>query len=408
MLLAWATLTITLCVITPLRADSSSDFRDYWRTALHYRETGEISSELGVHNYLPFFTIFMTPWSYLPLEVAIVVFTLLSMTLLAIIIVMVEALLNGGIGHAPRAATWLAFGLMLAYVVSSGVLGAIDLLVLFLVVSCWFLFEHGRAWEAGLPLGLAIVIKIIPAALVLFFLLKGRWRTAASAVALAALLGLGWPLARLGYRETVRLHSQFQQEAVAGHSARTTIFADAPRKAKFTNSSLPIVLRRVLTHTDSYPSPEPKRSFYVNALDLPRNIVWYVYLVLAFVILAASIAATLRGRTAWPPGSERDVTKLRAQFGVWCCLLLLASPLVWTRYLLYAYWPVAWWCDRLERTAAARGRASVSSLIATGAWLAGALALTSPPARAAGAQLLAVAVVWAMLLPVARRGRTPV
>ena len=55
-------LAIVMLVMVAVRAESSTDFRDFWENALRFRETGEIAHDEGVHNYLPFFTIFMTPW----------------------------------------------------------------------------------------------------------------------------------------------------------------------------------------------------------------------------------------------------------------------------------------------------------------------------------------------------------
>ena len=84
LLAAWGVYTAVILVVVANRAESSSDFRDFWENAVHFRQTGQIAADLGVHNYLPFFTIFMLPWSLLPLRAAIVLFTLLSLGLFAI------------------------------------------------------------------------------------------------------------------------------------------------------------------------------------------------------------------------------------------------------------------------------------------------------------------------------------
>ena len=89
LIIAGIVYTAILSVVVALRAETSTDFRDFWRTAEHFRQTRQISSELGVHNYLPFFVIFMAPWTYLPLKLAIVLFTVLSMGLLALAVVLV-------------------------------------------------------------------------------------------------------------------------------------------------------------------------------------------------------------------------------------------------------------------------------------------------------------------------------
>src|ERR1051326_1041517 len=127
--------TIVIAVIVAIRAESSSDFRDYWRTAEWFRTTGEITSSAGVHNYLPFFPIFMAPWSLLDLHVAIVLFTLLSIVLIVLTILMTQRLLGGEIGAAPLPATLLLLALLVPYLTDSLVVGTVMPLVMFLLVA---------------------------------------------------------------------------------------------------------------------------------------------------------------------------------------------------------------------------------------------------------------------------------
>lgn len=396
LIIAAVVFTITICVVVAVRADSTSDFRDYWRTAGHFRETGEVTTDLGVHNYLPFFTIFMTPWSLLPLRVAIVLFSLLSLGLLGLTVVMVELLLNGQLDPRPHPATLITLGLIAAYVVSSSVLGTVNVLVLFLVIAAWFLIERGRDWQAGIPLGLAALIKVLPVALILFFLLKRRWRVAGAGVATVLILGLGLPLLALGPAQAAEQHRAFFKGAIRGHSAYQTITAEQPRKAKYNNNSLPIVLRHLLTRIDAH-AGEPEDALYVNFAELPPRMIWWLYLALMLALLVPTLHVTLRGPPKWPPDDIDGVRSLRAQFGVWTCLMVLASPLLWTHYFVWAYWPLAVAADRAERTRRARGKAIGWSAAALLVWLAGALLLAWPPARAAGAQLAALAFLWLAL-----------
>jgi hypothetical protein len=407
LIVAGVALAAVLAVVAAIRADvdparGTSDFRDFWLTAKHFRETGQIRSDLGVHNYLPFFAILMAPWSLLPLKAAVAVFTVLSLGLLAISVVMAEMLLGDGLAQRPRPATWIAVGLLAAYVVSGGVLGQVGLLLLFLIVTTWFLVERGREWEAGITLGLAVAIKLLPAVLVVYFVLKQRWRVAGTAAAAAVVLGLGLPLTILGYGETVRQHEDFYRRAVRDHSARTTILAEAPRKAKYSNNALPIVLRRVLSHTDGDPH-ENRPGLFVNFVDLPRGAIWWIYLGLMAGILVGSMAAAVRGPPQWPPADVDGLRALRAQFGIWCCLMLLATPLLWTHYLVLAYWPLAWAADRAERTQRAGGHPCRTAALALVAWLVGALLLSWPAARSAGAQVGSVLCLWLALFVLAMR-----
>jgi hypothetical protein len=379
-----------ISVIVAYRAESTSDFRDFWENAVRFRETGEIASDLGVHNYLPFFTIFMLPWGFLPLQVAIVVFSLLSLALFGVTVVLVEHLLHDGFGRQPRPALLIALGLMLPYVHSCAVLGNVGLLLLFLIVTAWFFVERGREWEAGAALGLAALIKLLPGLLLVYFLLKRRWRVAGAAAGVIVVFGFGLPVLALGYRQTVALHSAFYERAVRQGSAAETLTAAKPVKMFYSNNALPTVLRRLLSPVDAGKDGEQS---LVNVADLSPQIRLGVYLALLAVFLGASLAGTLHGRRHWPPESLDDGRAVRSQFGVWCCVMLLASPLVWTHYLPLAYWPLALLADRVERTWRAQRicRISVATLTI---WLVGALLLAWPTARAAGAQIASVGAIW--------------
>ncbi len=388
---------------TEVRANSTSDFRDFWWTARHYRETGEIRQDFGVHNYLPFFTVFMLPWSLLPLPVAAVLFSLLSLGLFAVTVVLVENLLSDEPAAGPRWPVIVALVLVIAYVHSCAVLGNVGLLLLFLVVTAWFLVERDREWEAGVALGLAILIKLLPAVLVVFFLLKRRWRVAGAAAGVVVVLGIGLPATALGIRETVAQHQQFYDGALRGHSAHHTLTADKPPKTLHKNNALPMVLRRLLSRVNC----GSEDALYVNIVDWPPAARLGVYATLLGGMLVASVFVTMRRPQTWPPATIDAGRALRAQFGVWCCLMLLASPLVWTHYLPLAYWPLALLADHWDRFRRTEGRICRISSAALLVWLLGVVLLAWPTARAAGAQLASVAAVWVAVLLAGRQSARP-
>jgi hypothetical protein len=372
------------------RPEGTCDFRDFWENAAHFRQTGEVAADLGVHNYLPFFTVLMAPWSLLPLQTAATLFVLLSLALYAGTTYAVERLLGDGLERHPRRAYLVALGLMLPYAYACAVIGNLGLLLLFLVVASWLLVERGREWEAGVALGLAALIKLIPGLLIVFFLLKRRWRVAGAAAGTVLVLGLGAPLLTTGYERTVADHRAFATRALGAHSAHHTITSDHPPKAHFNNNALPIVLRRLLTPLDG----GTDAPLFVNVADWPRGRVFGTYAALLATLGIVSVIVTLRGSRTWPPMDLAGARRVRAQFGTWCCLMLLASPLVWTHYLVLAYWPLAVVADQGERSARANLRATPWGLVALLAWLLGAVALAWPAARAAGMQIASVLILW--------------
>ncbi len=370
-----------------IRAATTSDFRDFWWTARHFCETGKLTADFGVHNYLPFFPLFMLPWSLLPLPVAAAAFSALSLVLFGVAIALTYNLLANGSRSPPR--TWLIITavLLLPYVHSCAVMGNVGLLMAFLVVATWFLVERGREWEAGAALGLAALIKLLPALLVIFFLLKRRWRVAGGAASVVLLLGLGLPLGMLGLDQTARQHQAFFDTAVRQHSAYQTIMTDKPGKAYYKNSALPMILRRLLTPLNASGTDEP---FYVNALTLPRAVVLAVFVIVVVTALFVTTVVTLRGPPSWPPPDPSDGQAVRGQFAAWCCLALISSPLVWAHYLPLCLWPLA----LAARNALRRNRTRPIAMVVLVCWILGAAALASPLARAAGAQLAPVLLLW--------------
>jgi hypothetical protein len=396
-------LTAIILVMVAHRAESSSDFRDFWKTAQHYRLTGELSvpedleQREGVHNYLPFFTIFMTPWTLLPLHVAAVGFVLLSLVLFGLTAGLAELTLADGTLTKPRPAFIASLALAFPYVYACAVVGNLALLLLFLIISAWLLVERGRDWQAGVMIGLATLIKLLPGLLIVYFLLKRRWLVAATAAAVIITLGLGLPVAAVGPKQAIAEHAAFFKRTVAGQSAVVAITAEKPPKFNYSNNALPIVLRRLL-------SPQPAahdqdlNPLLVNIANLPRTAILVLYASTMTAILALSILATLRKPHPWPPESLNDTRRVRGQFGLWCCLMLIGSPLVWTHYLPLVYWPLAVAADRAERAHRATRATCRWSSTALLTWAAGAILLAWPAARAAGAQLASILALWLAML----------
>jgi len=384
-----------------LKEETTSDFRDFWYTARHFRDTGSLTDDYGVHNYLPFFTLFMLPWSILPLPAAAVLFALLSVALFGAGVVLAEQLLNDGVRRGPRPATYLALALVAPYVHSCAVLGNVMLLVVFLVLAAWYLVEHRRDAAAGVALGLATLIKLLPGALILFLLLKRRWTAAGVALAVVTGLGFGLPAASVGLPTAWREHRAFFERAVGGHNALSTLTAEKPPKAMYSNTALPMVLRRLLSPLSG--GKTDTRPVYVTVATLPPTIRVVLWGALSAALLATSTLAGVRHSRPWPPHTEQGVWSVRAQFGAWCALALLASPLVWTHYYVLAYWPLALAADAAARRAGPLRGARP----AIAAWVVGIAALAWPAARAAGAPLWATGILWAWCVIRARSGKRP-
>ncbi len=388
---------LAMCVYVVWRAERSTDFRDFWENARALLETGRIRSDLGVHNYLPVFTILMAPWGLLPLEAAMVAFTVLSLACLVAAGLLLRGCLRGAGQPLVDRALLVALWLIAPYVHSTLTLGAVNCILLLLIVAAWAACQRRREWLAGGLLGLAIVIKLLPALLLGYLLLARRARAAAAAALVAGLLGVGLPLLVLGWDGNVEAHRAFQVSA-ARHSFRDTLLSDKPIKANYSNVALPITLRRL---TSPVNAAKGDAEWHVNAVDLPRRVILSIYLAIVAFLGLATLVMTVKApgglfgsaAVSGVSSSASAVADL-ALLGAWCALMLLASPLVWTHYLMLCAPALA----ALLLSGGACGPASRSRCVARRAvlpiWLLAALLLAWPQARAAGAPLLAVGMVW--------------
>ena len=389
-LIAVLAYTLVIAVIVWLRAESTTDFRDFWNTARHFLQTGQLSRTLGVHNYLPFFPLFMLPFAQLPLRVAIELFTLISLAAFAAAVVLVETLRTGHWAGRLEAPAVVAVLLMLPYVTSCAVLGSVTLVLLLLVVASVALLTLRRDALAGVMLALAILIKLLPAALLVWLMLLRRWRAVATTLAVAAMLGLGLPLALLGPRETIRQHQRFYHTALVQHSSLKTLTTNKPPKANFSNNALPMVLRRLLSPLDARKGPEDP-PVLVRIVDAPPAVRVAIYGILLAAVLGVSLWRT------WPAGrgaGEVLPDDWLAALGIWCCVMLLASPLVWTHYLPLAYPALAAVCERALGPAGSRRAWARAGVVV---WVLGIIGLAFPHARAAGAQIFSVLALWVAL-----------
>jgi hypothetical protein len=383
LLIAGLVYAVGMVVYPPLRLLSgSSDFLAFHRTARHFLETGRITTDYGVQNYLPFFVILMIPFALLPAWLACGLFNALSIALLVLCLIIIDTWLLPPHRAGPWARIVLPTLLVLPFITAGLILGQVILLVLFLVTFGWALFEQRRSVPAGLCLSLAALIKAFPAILLLFFLVKRRWAVLAGAALGLAGFGLGGSLAVLGPQKTWNLHKDYFNRVVLGRSALTTIEAAKARELRYNNQSLAAVIRRLLRPTDAAPRPP---HLYVNVANLSPALAQAVYLVLAATGL---VAAMLLAHNAV---DQIPLQRLRFEFALFLLLSLILSPLLWVCYLSLALYPLCLLTFRLMADGDAR-RPNRLGLIVWLAWIAALPFLASHTGRALGIHM------WATVL----------
>ncbi len=182
------------------------DFSAYWAAAANVLIGNPIYSaeqlagtyspqQQYLYLYPPFFAVAMTPFAALfdDYRVANWVWAALG----AALVVVAVRLVDRSEGITGGRDGWLLVGAAFAFppVVGELVMGNVHLLVLALLAGAWVALrrpEAGRsaAVAAGVLIGIATLIKIFPAVLILWFVLRQRWTSAVAAVAAMAVLAI--------------------------------------------------------------------------------------------------------------------------------------------------------------------------------------------------------------------------
>jgi hypothetical protein len=193
-----------------------------------------------IYGYPPQFAVLLSPLGALGLGPAKIVWLVVGGALFIASLWMLATLLVPGDQPAARRRFFL-FSLAIAALSHPLYLevqfGQSNFLIFFLAVSTFYLrYERGNSWLAGVPIGIAIILKMSPAAIALFFLLRKDWRLNLSAL-LAAVAGTLLTAAVAGW--DVLLRYPFQSLPAAMKVAAR--FGPAPW-----NSSFRGVLERVV------------------------------------------------------------------------------------------------------------------------------------------------------------------
>ena len=166
----------------------------------------DVANENGISRWIypPSGLFFVRPLGFFSFKAAKILFELLSIASL------IGTLLFLG-SRFRVSPIWLAFACISLPVIACVQRGQVDLLILLCVVLAYRF--SGKFW-AGIPLGIAISIKIFPAALLLWWLLEKKFKQAAIAIAFTFAISLlaAWRFGLSSYTSFLHnlttLHSQ--------------------------------------------------------------------------------------------------------------------------------------------------------------------------------------------------------
>jgi len=273
--------------------------------------------------------------------------------------------------------------------------------MLFVVGSfvCW---QRGRPWAAGLWAGLAVLLKLTPALLVLWYALKRQYRTAAAAGLTIVLAGPVADVIALGPDLTRDAYRAWLHEAVTTGSQAGLVRTQ--REMDWRNQALGAVLCRWLhptnyaTHFDNDPRVHVRYGEdavrTLNAAALPLATVEKV--------VNAAVVASLLGLlwVARRPASRMSTWQLRCEWAVFLLAMLWLMPVLRRYHLIWITPAVALLWDRIRQTGLRSGWSKLA-LLCLALAAAAQLTLVNRVWEAAGSVLLSIPILAFPLILVA-------
>lgn len=271
--------------------------------ASHFHENLPIE-----HNAHPPVAVLMT----LPLGVfdffwAYLVWNVLSLVALGVSLWLIMR--RDGVGFSG-----VALLPILALLVTSNVLahqlfqGQLNLVLLLLITLCWVAWRSGRINLAGASIGLAAALKLFPAFLLLFFVIRRQWQAVISAgivfVALNVVAGMvfGWECFYTYVVEVMPNVSNFRDT--------------------WPNASLMGLWSKLFNATRGDVEP-----------------IWQSPLAAQLALFASS--AVVVALTAWRIRQAGGRRQTDVAFALCAIAMLLVSPVVWDHYFLLLILPLA-------------------------------------------------------------------
>lgn len=344
---------------------ASSDFRGFWEGGRHLVRTGRFSGRGAMERYPPTFHLVAGLFGMLPLWAAATLWNALNLASLAGLNVLLRKLMR--VEGRRLALSWL---IAIPFVCDNLALGQSGPMLLLLAVGGIYLARVGAAALGGAALGLAVLLKIIPAACLLVPAFLGRLRGVLVGVAVVAVLACAALWCTLGAEGSVTEFRRWRSVIAERHTALAML--RRPHGMRYTNQSVVATLARTFSDI-----PREKMRGSTPLARWPIGAVYAIQLAVLAVVAATMLTAVFYARRL-PP---------RRAWAALCAMTtlvtLLPSPIVWTHYFM-------WWLPSLIYLSHRRVLVVSIGLIA-------AACLASVTLRGLGAHLILTFVLFFVL-----------
>lgn len=285
---------------------------------------------LNPYVYPPFLALVARPLGWLSFQDAFHIWTWLNTALVgmaaALLLLAEPRSMSRPLPAAAAALLWTLF--FPAYRSFSA--GQLNVVLLVIILGAYLCLKRGRQHWAGVLLALGAMIKVLPAFLVGYLLLRGAWRGAVAFGIATAILGfIG--IIGAGFDTTLAYFTVLRQ---MNYGSSTWTELNQAFQVDLFNESWPALVYRLFT---ANPVTTPW-------LDAPRLAL--AVALLGGLLLTAVAAVRTLDLPAWKSGKVRvDAQGL----GLWILVMLLLPSLCWDHYFVIAApWLVLALADALE------------------------------------------------------------
>lgn len=266
--------------------------------------------------YLPLFAFLLIPLAILPLPLAATIWYWLNILFSLSVIFISSKLVSSDLNKQIIISSLLLIALA-RLILDNLLWGQVNILVTLLILFWILAKKKNLAWWGELALATAIAIKITPALLAFYLVLKRRWRDLIHLI-ICFLILTSISLIPLGNQSKPLLIGWFK---------RTILNAEGFNWAYAGNQSLRGAIERLFTSTNTESSYYPN----VNYFDLSKNQTSLIFLVLAISLLSYYSYKILK--------QKQEI--IIAEIAACCSLMLLLSNLSWKAHFILLTIPLA-------------------------------------------------------------------
>jgi hypothetical protein len=270
-------------------------------------------------------------------------------------------------------AAGVAIAVVAPYVWADLTAGNLTSVLLACVTGAYVFAQRGKPLRAGVILSVGIMLKMIPALCLIYFLFRKQWRVFVGVVLGVVVIGVIPSLLIFGPSQLIDYHGYWYHEEFAKFTPMRTI--EQPIECTYQNQAFVRTLIRLFTPINAGHSGDP---FYIQIADLSVPAIKTIYIAVMIASLGGLVWVCRRSTQRAADGSP-------AAYALCVGAMLWMSPWAGSYYFSLAMWPAM--------ALVARWDTSTISRVALVAWFAAMPTLASLTLRAYSPSMFATLTV---------------